>query len=135
MTEVKGVALPKAASSSVEHKINGAEFKVTRVRPAQSVNQVPIATIIVANPADTKSVLYGDVFLNGFTNEQAGSILGNKYTGDIEVMQSIPLLDEQGVPITTKKTHEPVVSRRVRLAGTPTLTERAQNFTKSLIPA
>ena len=136
MTAVKGSALPVNTASQVEYSIAEAPFKVTRVRPAKTMDQVPIATIIVANPKDPKQVLFADMFLNGIDNKQATGILGNEYTGDLELGVAIPILDNTThEPVFTKLTNEPVVSRRARLTGTPTLTKASVSHVAGLVVA
>ena len=133
-TKVAGSVLPAGEAAQLEYEVKGAEFKITKVRKPKEGNadHVPIARIIVADPADKTKVLFGDIFLNGVSNEAASKLVGNVYNGDLDIFAATPAIDDNGVQMKTKA-GELMVDRRIRLASTPTCTRRTPNFVGGLL--
>jgi len=134
-TKVAGSVLPAGEAAQLEYEVKGAEFKITKVRKPKEGNadHVPIARIIVADPADKTKVLFGDIFLNGVSNEAASKLVGNVYNGDLDIFAATPATDANGVQMKTTKTNELMFDRRIRLASTPTCTRRTPNFVGGLL--
>lgn len=132
MIEAKGVAIPQNPATAVEFKLSKAPFKIIKIRPG-SDDQVPIATIVLGHPAKKDESIYGDLFLNGKTKEEANALILNEYECDLTVGAETPVMDKKDPTVQAKtQLGKPVVNRTIRLIGSPVCTLKNEDHTNEL---
>ena len=101
------------------YEIESCEVAVAQLRPGTG-DQTPIVSLALGNPDKPTETIYGDLFLNGLSRDQARAALavGTRFTAGLRVFEAEAALNAEGKPMVTKS-GSPILNRNIQLLSKP----------------